>query len=254
MWCVWCRGENDQSVVLSDLSGGHRSEAAAGQSWRCRVHRGQGQCPAHLTSIMCTHTHTHSAVTLTDSVCLQAIRDGVIEASINHEKGYVQSKETMDIYSTREPQLAFHQRISFCLDIHNMSVKVGQTDRTDCFKIVLKQERIVCSVLSPFGWIALLDLIHRLPIISALRELLPELSVTNNWYYIVYHIYIINNDFLKISWACRWIVSIMLFSDTFSSVNFLNFHALLRLKPCERAFYNIHVLNVDLLIWYTWTS
>uniref|UniRef100_A0A8C9P8M3 Proteasome 26S subunit, non-ATPase 3 n=1 Tax=Spermophilus dauricus TaxID=99837 RepID=A0A8C9P8M3_SPEDA len=52
-----------------------------------------------------------------------AIRDGVIEASINHEKGYVQSKEMTDIYSTREPQLAFHQRISFCLDIHNMSVK-----------------------------------------------------------------------------------------------------------------------------------
>lgn len=56
---------------------------------------------------------------------LQAIRDGVIEASINHEKGYVQSKEMIDIYSTREPQLAFHQRISFCLDIHNMSVKVS---------------------------------------------------------------------------------------------------------------------------------
>lgn len=55
----------------------------------------------------------------------QAIRDGVIEASINHEKGFVQSKETMDIYGTREPQLAFHQRISFCLDIHNMSVKVS---------------------------------------------------------------------------------------------------------------------------------
>lgn len=58
---------------------------------------------------------------------LQAIRDGVIEASINHEKGFVQSKETMDIYGTREPQLAFHQRISFCLDIHNMSVKVTRS-------------------------------------------------------------------------------------------------------------------------------
>lgn len=58
---------------------------------------------------------------------VQAIRDGVIEASINHEKGFVQSKETMDIYGTREPQLAFHQRISFCLDIHNMSVKVTLT-------------------------------------------------------------------------------------------------------------------------------
>ncbi|KAG7218715.1 hypothetical protein INR49_007067 [Caranx melampygus] len=57
-------------------------------------------------------------------IVAKAIRDGVIEASINHEKGFVQSKETMDIYGTREPQLAFHQRISFCLDIHNMSVKV----------------------------------------------------------------------------------------------------------------------------------
>ncbi|XP_062865310.1 26S proteasome non-ATPase regulatory subunit 3 [Trichomycterus rosablanca] len=56
-------------------------------------------------------------------IVAKAIRDGVIEASINHEKGYVQSKETMDIYGTREPQLAFHQRISFCLNIHNMSVK-----------------------------------------------------------------------------------------------------------------------------------
>ncbi|XP_069490872.1 26S proteasome non-ATPase regulatory subunit 3 [Ambystoma mexicanum] len=56
-------------------------------------------------------------------IVAKAIRDGVIEASINHEKGYVQSKEMIDIYSTREPQLAFHQRIAFCLDIHNMSVK-----------------------------------------------------------------------------------------------------------------------------------
>ncbi|XP_061412072.1 LOW QUALITY PROTEIN: 26S proteasome non-ATPase regulatory subunit 3 [Lethenteron reissneri] len=56
-------------------------------------------------------------------IVAKAIRDGVIEASINHEKGYVQSKETIDIYATREPQLAFHQRIAFCLEMHNMSVK-----------------------------------------------------------------------------------------------------------------------------------
>ncbi|WAR05497.1 PSMD3-like protein [Mya arenaria] len=52
-----------------------------------------------------------------------AIRDGVIEATIDHEKGYVQSKETLDVYKTREPMAAFHQRITFCLDIHNNSVK-----------------------------------------------------------------------------------------------------------------------------------
>jgi len=48
----------------------------------------------------------------------------VIEATIDHEKGYVQSKETSDVYKTREPMAAFHQRIAFCLDIHNNSVKV----------------------------------------------------------------------------------------------------------------------------------
>jgi 26S proteasome regulatory subunit N3 len=53
----------------------------------------------------------------------KAIRDGVIEATIHHEGGFVASKDNVDIYSTWEPLAAFHQRISFCLDIHNHSVK-----------------------------------------------------------------------------------------------------------------------------------
>ena len=56
-------------------------------------------------------------------IVAKAIRDGVIEATLDPEKGYMRSKETSDIYCTREPQLAFHQRISFCLDLHNQSVK-----------------------------------------------------------------------------------------------------------------------------------
>jgi len=56
-------------------------------------------------------------------IVAKAIRDGVIEATIDHENAYVQSKETTDIYGTREPLTAFHQRITFCLDIHNQSVK-----------------------------------------------------------------------------------------------------------------------------------
>ncbi len=58
---------------------------------------------------------------------VQAIRDGVIEATIDHENKYVQSKETTDIYGTREPSTQFHQRIKFCLDIHNQSVKVSES-------------------------------------------------------------------------------------------------------------------------------
>jgi len=56
-------------------------------------------------------------------IVAKAIRDGVIEATLDPAKGYMRSKESTDIYSTREPQLAFHQRISFCLDLHNQSVK-----------------------------------------------------------------------------------------------------------------------------------
>ncbi|KAH8399552.1 hypothetical protein KR222_003634 [Zaprionus bogoriensis] len=53
----------------------------------------------------------------------KAIRDGVIEATLDPAQNYMRSKESTDIYSTREPQLAFHERISFCLNLHNQSVK-----------------------------------------------------------------------------------------------------------------------------------
>jgi 26S proteasome regulatory subunit N3 len=54
---------------------------------------------------------------------LKAIRDGVIEAHINHENGFVQTKDLTDIYSTLEPTKAFDQRIKFCLELRNQSVK-----------------------------------------------------------------------------------------------------------------------------------
>jgi hypothetical protein len=57
-------------------------------------------------------------------IVAKAIRDGVIDAVIDHEHGYIKSKENVDVYSTQEPQNAFHQRISFCLNLHNESIKV----------------------------------------------------------------------------------------------------------------------------------
>jgi len=58
-----------------------------------------------------------------EHIVAKAIRDGVIEAVLDHESGTMQSKDTSDVYSTREPQIAFNQRIEFCLDLHNHSVK-----------------------------------------------------------------------------------------------------------------------------------
>lgn len=57
-------------------------------------------------------------------IVAKAIRDGVIEATLDHEHGYMKSKEAGDIYATREPGEAFHERIRACLDLHDESVKV----------------------------------------------------------------------------------------------------------------------------------
>lgn len=57
-------------------------------------------------------------------IVAKAIRDGVIEATLDHENGYMKSKEVGDVYATREPGEAFHDRIRACLDLHDESVKV----------------------------------------------------------------------------------------------------------------------------------
>ncbi|KAM7540639.1 hypothetical protein Aperf_G00000025206 [Anoplocephala perfoliata] len=56
-------------------------------------------------------------------IVAKAIRDGVIEAVINREHGYMITTEASDLYSTREPMDQFHQRIRFCLGIRNQAIK-----------------------------------------------------------------------------------------------------------------------------------
>nr|GMC87419.1 probable 26S proteasome non-ATPase regulatory subunit 3 [Ipomoea batatas] len=54
-----------------------------------------------------------------ESIVAKAIRDGAIDAILDHGNGCMVSKETGDIYSTNEPQIAFNSRIAFCLNMHN---------------------------------------------------------------------------------------------------------------------------------------
>ncbi|KAJ3339014.1 26S proteasome non-ATPase regulatory subunit 3 [Gonapodya sp. JEL0774] len=72
-------------------------------------------------------------------IVAKAIRDGVIDATLDHEKGYMKSRETADLYSTNEPQSTFDQRIAFCLALHNESVKAmrfpGDTYRKELGKL-----------------------------------------------------------------------------------------------------------------------
>jgi len=71
---------------------------------------------------ICTKLHLESAEDA-EFIVAKAIRDGVINATINHQERYIRSKENLDIYSTQEPQVAFHRRIIFCLNTHNEAVK-----------------------------------------------------------------------------------------------------------------------------------
>ncbi|KAH8703926.1 putative proteasome regulatory particle subunit [Talaromyces proteolyticus] len=56
-------------------------------------------------------------------IVAKAIRDGVIDATLDHQNGYMKSKEAGDIYMTSEPGEAFHARIQACLSLHDESVK-----------------------------------------------------------------------------------------------------------------------------------
>ncbi|KAL7586493.1 hypothetical protein Lser_V15G40128 [Lactuca serriola] len=58
-----------------------------------------------------------------ESIVSKAIRDGAIDAMLDHANGWMISKETRDIYSTNEPQIAFNSRIAFCLNMHNLAVR-----------------------------------------------------------------------------------------------------------------------------------
>ncbi|KAL2641872.1 hypothetical protein R1flu_009459 [Riccia fluitans] len=69
------------------------------------------------------HLQSATAVADAESIVTKAIRDGGIDATVDHANGSMQSKETGDIYSTQEPQTAFHSRIAFCLNTYNEAVK-----------------------------------------------------------------------------------------------------------------------------------
>lgn len=70
-------------------------------------------------------------------IVAKAIRDGVIEATLDREHGFMKSKETGDIYATREPTEAFHDRIRACLALHDESVKVRPSFCSDQLDVML---------------------------------------------------------------------------------------------------------------------
>lgn len=72
---------------------------------------------------ICIRLHLDSEESA-EYIVAKAIRDGVIEATLDREHGFMKSKEVGDVYATREPGEAFHDRIRACLSLHDESVKV----------------------------------------------------------------------------------------------------------------------------------
>lgn len=80
------------------------------------------------------------STTSAEFVVAKAIKDGVIDATIDHEQGYLASHEYMDIYTTTEPCQAFHRRIAYCLTMHNDAVR-GMRFLPDAYKKQLEASR-----------------------------------------------------------------------------------------------------------------
>ncbi|KIH54302.1 proteasome regulatory subunit [Ancylostoma duodenale] len=63
----------------------------------------------------------------TEYLVAKAIADGAIDAVITCDtkdgERYMRSSETVNVYTTTEPQMHFDSRIRYCLELHNQAVK-----------------------------------------------------------------------------------------------------------------------------------
>ena len=80
------------------------------------------------------------STTSAEFVVAKAVRDGVIDATIDHDGRYIQSHDLVDVYATIEPSEAFHRRIAYCLTTHNDAVRAMRYT-PDAYKKQLEASR-----------------------------------------------------------------------------------------------------------------
>lgn len=91
----------------------------------------------------------------TEQIVAKAIRDGVIDAVINHDEGFMQSREQNDIYESNDPQNLLNKRIKFCMDMHQDAVKAleypQKEDKRDFGDLdeekSMKEEDLIASLM-----------------------------------------------------------------------------------------------------------
>jgi len=91
----------------------------------------------------------------TEQIVAKAIRDGVIEAILDHDNQTMRSQDSTDVYTSNDPQGIYHKRIKFCMDLHNDAVKAlefpPREDKRDFGNLdeerSTKEEDILASLL-----------------------------------------------------------------------------------------------------------
>ena len=94
-----------------------------------------------------------------EQIVAKAIRDGVIDAQIDHEQSFMRSQGSSDVYGTNEPQTMLDKRIKFCMNLHNeaqRALEFAQGDDKKDFGDVdeersTKEEDLLASLLEDFG-------------------------------------------------------------------------------------------------------
>ncbi|KAG7924315.1 hypothetical protein KL905_000469 [Ogataea polymorpha] len=93
---------------------------------------------------ICIKLHLDSELSA-EYIVAKAIKDGVVDATIDHKDGYMQSNEILNIYSTKAPQEEFDRRIKFCMSLHNDCVRAMRypmnTNRSEVKTDVDSKER-----------------------------------------------------------------------------------------------------------------
>lgn len=94
----------------------------------------------------------------TEQIVAKAIRDGVIDAVLDHDNMWMKSQDTFDIYTSNDPQNIYHKRIKFCMDLNNDAVKAQEfppkEDKRDFENLdeerSTKEEDILASLMEDF--------------------------------------------------------------------------------------------------------
>lgn len=95
----------------------------------------------------------------TEQIVAKAIRDGVIDAKLDHDFRAMLSLPLTDVYATNEPQNMLHKRIKFCMGLHRDAVKAlvypAAEDKRDFGDLdeerSTKDEDLLASLLEEMG-------------------------------------------------------------------------------------------------------